>query len=446
MRELVREFNGSNSYLRYNLAPTDQLDTVSLAMLTHNRIDGVVPTQFRQIDDTKQLLFNVSGMVSASDLFNSAVSKTTLLRVLRGIVTGFISAEEYRLLRQSLILSLDCVFVDLKSLESMVLCLPLRNISGEHHDLRQFFKELVFNTKGDATSGYDHIAQIMSYLNGSPYFNMREFRDFLDQMLTGKPAAEEHHDEKPATDSNYVVSPPSPSPAPTTEYESDSNSWKEEAAPAEEPMEDEISLFYLLQHYNAENAEKYRKQQQRNKDKKGKKEPSSKGKIKTKSDVNDFDFDFPDQEAAPLVSKDHGADVHAPVSKPQVVNKPEPIDYGVTVLLSPDTSIGDDATEGARINPNLVSQRTGEKIFIDAAVFRIGRKQSEVNYCIPNNKTVGRVHAQIVARDGEFFVCDLNSANHTYLNGVEIEPGKDIALAHGSKLVFSDEEYEFSLI
>lgn len=438
MRELVREFNGSNTYLRYNLLPADEFDNVSLAMLTHNRIDGVVPTQFRQMDDTKQLLFNISGKVSASDLFKGTVSRTVLLRVLRGIVTGIVSAEEYRLLRQSILLSMDCIFVDLKTSETMVLCLPIKNIASEDHDLRQFFRELVFyKAKGDAASGYDHIAQIMSYLNTETYFNPRAFGDFLDQLINGNTVGSQDHE--PISAPTPLITPPCP-PAPPAPPQPEPIVMPEEEP---EEKEDEISLLFLLQHYNAENAEKYRIQQQRKKGKKPKKDVSAKSK--NKEPDNDFDFDFPDQGEIPLMSKDSIVQA-APPAPVAPTKEPERIDYGETILLDDHKNGGNvDPTE-VGMKPHLIWQKNGEEVYINADHFLIGRKQSDVNYCIRNNKTVGRVHAEIITRDGALYVRDLESANHTYVNGVEIPSNQEVPLIHGSRIVFSDEEFEFRLV
>lgn len=128
MGDLVYKSNGVNSYLLYELTEDDQLDTVSLTMLTHNHIDGVVSMQYRQMDSSKQLLFDVSGKASVSDLLQSILNPMALLHVLRGIAVGLISAEEYRLLEQSLVVTQECIFVDLKSFETSILCLPLKNL------------------------------------------------------------------------------------------------------------------------------------------------------------------------------------------------------------------------------------------------------------------------------------------------------------------------------
>lgn len=86
--------------------------------------------------------------------------------------------------------------------------------------------------------------------------------------------------------------------------------------------------------------------------------------------------------------------------------------------------------------PFLVQKRTGEKIPIQKALFRIG-KSTDCEFCIDNN-AISRHHADIVVRENRYFIMDLNSTNMTFVNGnallkmteTEIFPGDIIRLAN----------------
>jgi len=64
---------------------------------------------------------------------------------------------------------------------------------------------------------------------------------------------------------------------------------------------------------------------------------------------------------------------------------------------------------------------------------------------VADNSTISRAHANIITRDGEYFVVDTNSKNHTYVNGQMIQSNVETKITHGTKLKFSNEEYEFRL-
>ena len=79
--------------------------------------------------------------------------------------------------------------------------------------------------------------------------------------------------------------------------------------------------------------------------------------------------------------------------------------------------VGDDADI---LFPTLFRVLTEETISINKPVFRIGKERSYVDYFVTNNIAVSRSHADIITRGSKYFVKDLNSKNHTYINNHEL--------------------------
>jgi pSer/pThr/pTyr-binding forkhead associated (FHA) protein len=96
-------------------------------------------------------------------------------------------------------------------------------------------------------------------------------------------------------------------------------------------------------------------------------------------------------------------------------------------------------------SPYLLRKRNGQSIPIDQPLFRIGRERESVDYCVADNAAVGRRHASIITRDKQYYIIDLNSTNHTFVNGKKAEPNTENKLSHGTKLKFANEEFEFKL-
>ena len=92
MVEFTFENQGTNTYLVYAVSTTDVVDSMSLGMLTNNKILGLAATQFTQIDDRKYIKYNVSAKVSAKQFFTGAVNKKRLLGVFKGIVNALLAA------------------------------------------------------------------------------------------------------------------------------------------------------------------------------------------------------------------------------------------------------------------------------------------------------------------------------------------------------------------
>ncbi|KMZ52966.1 FHA domain-containing protein [Dorea sp. D27] len=70
-------------------------------------------------------------------------------------------------------------------------------------------------------------------------------------------------------------------------------------------------------------------------------------------------------------------------------------------------------------------------------------KEADSDYIIKDNPTVSRHHARITASADGYFLEDLGSSNHTYVDGSEI--GQPVKLMDGMLFMLSDEEFQFSI-
>lgn len=93
--------------------------------------------------------------------------------------------------------------------------------------------------------------------------------------------------------------------------------------------------------------------------------------------------------------------------------------------------------------PTLERILTGEKISVNKAVFRLGKEKSYVDYFVSNNDKVSRSHADIINRGKSYFIKDLNSKNHTYINGQRIPIQVETELFDGDKVRLANEEFMF---
>ena len=120
------------------------------------------------------------------------------------------------------------------------------------------------------------------------------------------------------------------------------------------------------------------------------------------------------------------------------------IEDGDETEQNPEDSTDEKVKEPPKINPYLIRVNTEERIIIYKQNFKIG-KSNRVDYKVEGNGAVSRVHAIIVNRDGEYYIKDNKSTNHTYVNGKEVRDGEGELLTHDSKIVLGDEEFVFKL-
>ncbi|MBO5033300.1 MAG: FHA domain-containing protein [Lachnospiraceae bacterium] len=95
--------------------------------------------------------------------------------------------------------------------------------------------------------------------------------------------------------------------------------------------------------------------------------------------------------------------------------------------------------------PYLIRKRTGEQIVINRNIFKLGKDASYVDYCIKNNPTVSRNHADIIRKQDGYYLTDKGSLNHTFVNGRKLESDECRKLESGCLMQLADEVFEFHL-
>lgn len=123
------------------------------------------------------------------------------------------------------------------------------------------------------------------------------------------------------------------------------------------------------------------------------------------------------------------------------------LDDEATGLLSEDEEEGTallDETVNVHF-PSLFRVLTEETISINKPVFRIGKERSYVDYFVTNNNAVSRSHADIITRGSNYFVIDLNSKNHTYINDQMLPVQCETEIRDGDRLKLGNEEFIFNV-
>ncbi len=118
----------------------------------------------------------------------------------------------------------------------------------------------------------------------------------------------------------------------------------------------------------------------------------------------------------------------------ETILEDEKEDTGTTVL----------ATSSNYTNPipYLVRIRTNELIPILKSEFTVG-KSPDSDYQVADNRKVSRSHATFKISNGECYIRDNNSTNHTFINGNLIQPGFDIMISNDDYIRLADEEFKY---
>ena len=543
MKEFTFENQGTNTYMVYEVDPTDIVDTMSLGMLTNNKIPGLAPTLFMQIDTTKYIKYNVSAHVSAKQFFTGPVNRKRLIGVFRGIVDAMLAAEDYMIDTNTILLDLDYIFADVSTCETILICLPVENRDAANVDLGTFFKNIVFSTQFDQTENCDYVAKLINYLNSTPVFSLTDFNEVLkdierngsvptspvqpkvSQPVAPQPVVKQaisQEEKKTVTPQPTVQAASQPVVQPVSQQVAPQPIQPKQVVPQNQgfaipgqtpvqPVQEQptqsndgkkMSMLYLLQHYNKENAAAYKAQKEAQKSGKNQTapkatmpipggtvqppRPTGKAKVQTPSNQSfaipgqssptPQGFAIPGQPPQPPVSAMKTAQsVTQRPMQPQPVEQPKPVQVQSTPAPTPiqpihtapqgqamnfgETTVLNAATFGettvldagmvqqeVKIQPYLIRAKNNERIELNKPVFRIGKEKSYVDYFISDNTAISRSHANVISRDGEYFVVDTNSTNHTYVNGMMIQSNVETKIADGAKIRLANEEFEFKLI
>lgn len=485
------ENQGTNTHLVYTVSAEENIDSMSLGMLTNNKIPGLAVTLFTQMDSTKYIKYNVSAHIPVSQFFAGAVNKKRLIGVFKGIVAAILSAEDYMLDEGSILLDLDYIFADVTTCDTVLICLPIEN-KTEHHDLGAFFKGIMFSTQFDQTENCDHVAKIINYLNSSPLFSLSDFSTLLDTIEKNDgntmPVSQSAQSQTAQTvrQQETVESKPVAQPQAQIQVQQSANrplnipSGYTAVQSSVQPKVPVTQAKVSSQDNDSGKGKGFSLfgfRSSKINDKEKKESPSKQSTKQPVKQTQRTSFEVPGQSAPPLAFEVPGqpATVNAqtvassqqvkPVQQPERV-KPEsellsdvvsatvqatnkPLSFGETTVLG-GGAIGETTVLGAgaapvKNDPHLIRSKNNEKIPLNKPVFRIGKERSYVDYFISDNTAISRSHANIINHNGEFFVVDTNSTNHTYVNGGMIHSNEEVKLSHGTKIRFANEDFEFRM-
>lgn len=276
MKKVGFEHQGTSTYLVYELGEEDAVDSMSLGMLMNNPVPGFLPAVFTQMDNTKFVKCDVTARVPAEQYLLGTVNRKRLLGVFQGVAQAFLSAEDFMIDTSTIQLELGSIFSEVATGATGLISVPVLGQEPKTPAaLCDFFKNILFSAQYDERENQNYVAKLMSYLNGTPVFSITEFKGILDYLAAEPPhrqIAQEYAavGPRPIPDGQQVVTPPvGPAPQmavsiPVSEMPA-STSAAAGVAQKEEQQKDQISLFYLLQHYNKDNAAKYKAQKEQKK-------------------------------------------------------------------------------------------------------------------------------------------------------------------------------------
>lgn len=599
------ETQGAITYLVCELEPAEQVDSLTLGMLTNNHIAGYAPVLYTEMNGQRFLKYNISAKVTCEQFFTGTVNKQRALTAFRNIVNAVCSTDDYMIEPNCIAVEPEHIFLNVSSCETAVVCIPVINDKNINNEVAALFKKLLFSTQFDNNEDASYITHLITYINSGASFNVYGLKDLIEKLQSGAfvtpvapvqpmvqpsapaqtPAPDVQQPAVPVSSFDSTISiddmpammaqkqaakapvqpqvpnapvvppvnqapvqpqapkapvmppvnaqqapmaqPPVQHQVPKAPIQPSVNAQQAPMAqpqavppmarpvppvnpvpvqggrpvqqggapvptpPATKPPmpkapaqngpgfaipgqskpmakppvpgapvpvpgapapsapagEKKMSFFGLLANYNKENKELYKKQKAEAKASKA----AANGAPRPQQPPVNVPGGAPN--AQPPMGRPMGAPAPQPQQQfvPQQVKPPvQPVpvqnSFNETTVLSPAMMSGETTVLSAEpniANPRLTRTKTGEVVSINKPVFRIGKEKSYVDYFIADNTAISRSHANIHTENGEYFIEDTNSTNHTYINGKLITSNVKTKISNGDKIRLANEDFTF---
>lgn len=479
MTELKLETQGANTFLVLSLDEDDILNEFEYGMLRNNSIKGILPVFLVEVDDRRIIKYNISSRTSLQNFLSGEVSRNTFLTILKKLQRAFEDMQDYMLELSDLCLEYENIYVNLSKMDIEFVCIPVER-EREEVDLKAFFRNLIFNMKYRRDEDRGYVVKLIDFVNSPSPFSIMDFGRLLDKLETV------HSDEGSSNISGYYADSNSGyggnfganSAASESSIKTDYSKPKQENSqfafniPSNEAsmrnpelVEEQKNSSKEKKSFGLFHKEKKEKKEKKKADKKKKNTESVALGFQIPGKDNDIVSDLPrsvcqpEEPEAPVSKKKHGlfgkkakkenekqpeVFQNPPIQPVPISEQAVPSQKGFVVTkdgkLIPATNLPNENS-----CPYVVRMRTGEKMEVRYSSLKIGRKRDFVDFYIDDNPAVGRNHANIIQEGNAYRIVDNNSVNHTYVEGVMLEPGKSARLNHGTRFVLANEEFTFYL-
>lgn len=545
------ETQGAYTYLVCEIEAAEQLDSLTLGMLTNNHITGFAPVLYTEMNGQRYLKYNISAKVTVEQFFSGSMNRQRTLAAFSNILNAICTADEYMIDPNCFSAAPEHIFLNVSNCETALICVPVVAEKDINAELAGLFKRILFSTQFDQSEDAGYITELITCLNSGPAFNAYVMKDLVAKLQAGNTAAAQpvckppvqpaapvssfdstiSIDDMPASmggrqqpaqpqvqmpvQQQPIRQPQAPAARPMAQQMPPQRPVQQPvqqqgrpaapAAPVQQPGmrqtarpqtpqvnipkapvsngpgfaipgqpaaravpaaapvkaekpkkekpaaapqaagEKKMSFFGLLAHYSKENAAIYKAQKEAEKQAKAAAAPAKQA--------------VPPQGKQPAIPQAQMPGGAAPVQHQQAYTQPQyrpavqpvPVQnsFNETTVLTPMMAGGGETTvlsaEPVRPDPCLIRIKTGERISINKPVFRIGKEKSYVDYFVGDNTAISRSHCNIHCDNGEYFIEDTNSTNHTYVNGKVITSNVKTKLVNGDKVRLANEDFTFSV-
>ena len=373
-----------NKYLCVKSQKGQQLNMNEVEVITNRKVVGLLHTQVQHKGSGFKLDYNITGYITLSEYLRSTLNKPLFAMLLGNIFTIFQNMQTSHFSFKNLLLNQNQIFVDPASKNIFFVFLPIQYFDN-CTSVKDFYLSIAGKTVFASDDNTDYVKEYIRILNSGINFSVFELEQYIAK-LSGKQTSDKQKQNCKKCDAINTH---------TSQFcNSCGTNLKQEKSVVREDTT-----------YDPLNPNKTKKDE-----------------IK--------------EEVAP---------------EPPVQEKNEKV-KAVTENFSGVTTVLGDANgttvlgayeEEEPTYPYLIREKSQENISVNKPVFRIGKEKQYTDLFVSDNSAVSRSHADIITKDGRFYIVDKNSTNKTYLDERAIPPEKEVEIFSGMKIRLANEDFIF---
>ncbi len=469
----------SDSFLVIDISETENIYDYQIDMIQSNPQIGILPMHLQKIDNKFSIYYNVTSKISLTQfLARNTLDKNRFVTLILNIVKTICDSKNYLLSDNNFIIDKDYIYIDPETYNTYLLYIPAAIEQDNLSKFKSFLIDIITRSANiDESDNDNFIQKIINFTKQEP-FDISQFNDLLKQLKTETISMHSLDTDKkiqsnsfeirssitpiqPKIDPSNIKSNAFDVPNPLQKIESNATTVPKikkkasiELKPSkkttyiiglqviiamliifilssgiisnlDDPTSEYIGLFIIIFALDFLLIKKIMK-------------------INDLTDIKHEDHSrisintiiHEEQEFHILKSSNNNINLENPENQKRSIltDKTELLCNNQSSKVCPylkqikdDTSI-DDSTE----------------ILITKSSFIIGRLPSQVDYICKDN-TIGKIHAEIITRNFEFFIKDLNSRNGTFINGEKIVPNTEYKIKNNDKISFANCNFIFIL-
>ena len=439
--EITHQNDIQHSYMVIKLQEPTMLLEYQIRMIQENPVPQLLSLHKKHIDKYEYLYYDITSKITLGQLLKrKKLKKQEFLMLLRSLIKCLELSKLYLLQGGSFILQEDYIYIDAGSMELSLAYLPVAGVEHTLEDLKTLLMDMiVYKVSFETPAEGSFVYELLETIKGDG-FSLKQLTGFINRLenqrepgtWTPQNNPEREVEKKETEKSRNQKAPTLPQKVKAEEKEAKEKDRGSLLLVQLFFAAGAIFLFRLL-YYSTE-------------------KPELSKAIGAVILLAACDYlvvtklKLWDKKASPNLkpAKKKKAEKINPVNGKKTAQMEaavarEPREESYRGILETQLLI-DTPMELAVLES--CDEEKPQRIYIDKSSFVIGRLKAQVD-CLSDISAVGKLHAEIIQKDGSYFIKDLNSKNGTYINGERIVSNEVHPIKDNDRIAFANSEYKF---